>query len=263
MFILGLNLVCPNSSWLHFECWLRLVEENLIIELALIKLAFWHNGWDNCLVRKGASPCRGFPTGIILITAVISLAGEAHALPPASFALTTNYSVAGYCKSVAIGDFNHDGKPDLVVILQTGLGVLLANGDGTFVPTTNYFFGGQIWFVLVADVNMDGRLDLIATDQASNTVNILLGRGDGTFLPAIAYDAGGSPRSVEMGDINGDGKPDLITANQRTNTFGLLLGDGNGAFKFFTNYSIGGTPRSVQVGDFMGMAPWILLRYRP
>ena len=64
--------------------------------------------------------------------------------------------------SVAIGDFNGDGKPDLAVVNNSGnnVSVLLGNGDGTFPAAPNYSAGIYPGGVAVADFNGDGILDL-------------------------------------------------------------------------------------------------------
>lgn len=83
---------------------------------------------------------------------------------------------AGPCPvSVATGDFNGDGTPDLVVSSAPGncggnpsgkTGVLLNNGNGTFqTPVISYSSGGRnAYSVAVADVNQDGKPDLVVAD---------------------------------------------------------------------------------------------------
>ena len=69
--------------------------------------------------------------------------------------------------SVAVGDFNGDGKLDLVVggvesDNVSVVSVLLGNGDGTFQAAVNYGAGAGQTSVAVGDFNGDGRLDLAA-----------------------------------------------------------------------------------------------------
>jgi len=171
--------------------------------------------------------------------------------------------------SVAVGDVNGDGNPDLLVANECGntddcdgvVGVLLGNGDGTFQPVVTYDSGGyDAQSVAVADVNGDGKLDLLVANacSASNCasgggVGVLLGSGDGTFQAAMGYGSGGtSANSVAVADVNGDGKPDLVVANG-DGSVGILLGNGDGSFQAAMSYGSGGTSASsVAVADVNG-----------
>jgi hypothetical protein len=159
--------------------------------------------------------------------------------------------------SVAVGDFNGDGVPDLAVANSAVLGgtpsvsILLGQGDGTFLPAVNYAAGQRSYSVAVGDFNGDGKQDLaVANAWPSNTVSVLLGNGDGTFLPALSSPAPGNPWSVAVGDFNGDGVPDLAVANYGSGTVSVLLGKGDGTFLPAQSYAAGGA--SVAVGDFNG-----------
>src|SRR4029077_1762672 len=87
--------------------------------------------------------------------------------------------------SVAVGDFNGDGKLDLVVVnnLSASVSVLLGKGDGTFQAAVNYGVGLGIISVAVGDFNGDGKLDLVVGGvvATNSNISVLLGNGDGTF----------------------------------------------------------------------------------
>lgn len=156
--------------------------------------------------------------------------------------------------AVATGDFNGDGKLDLVVLTGCGTGpcvsILLGNGDGTFQAHIDYPAGtGDLPTSLaVADLNGDGKLDLAVTNQSSDAVSVLLGNGDGTFQPYAAYGAGGSPMSVA--DFNGDGKLDLAVVN--SSGVSIFLNKGDGTFPSTQDFSTAPGPTSVTTGDFNG-----------
>jgi hypothetical protein len=153
--------------------------------------------------------------------------------------------------SVAVGDFNGDGKPDLAVGNSYGLtvSVLLGNGDGTFRPRIDYGTAEDTSSVAVADFNGDGLDDIIAANGHSS-ISILLANAAGGFLARADYVAGAAPPSVVAKDFNGDGNMDLAVAVQPDNAISVLLGYGTGAFKPAIEYPAGYDPYFVRSGDF-------------
>jgi Bacterial Ig-like domain (group 3)/FG-GAP-like repeat len=163
----------------------------------------------------------------------------------------------GFYSSVAIGDFNGDGNPDLAVAnwyLGT-IGVMLGNGNGTFRSPVFYDTGGgEPWSVVAGDVNRDGKTDLVVANSQSDNLGVLLGNGDGSFQTVITYGSGGgSPFSVAVADVNGDGNPDLVTSNWLDGKVGVLLGNGDGTFHSAVVYDTSGLgAASVAVADVNG-----------
>jgi hypothetical protein len=153
--------------------------------------------------------------------------------------------------SVAVADFNHDGKVDLAVTDEVvgKVSILLGKGDGTFQSHVDYPDDAR-GSVIVADFNQDGNADLAALNSAG--VVVLLGNGDGSFQPPVTYAAGDYPISLGSKDFNGDGKPDLVVANPGSDTVSILLGNGDGTFQPHVDYGTGYDPISVVVGDFNG-----------
>ena len=156
-----------------------------------------------------------------------------------SFINSSNPQTGNSPQSIAVGDFNGDGIPDLAVVgISNSVTVLLGNGDGTFTPTATspQVTSGQ-WNIMVGDFNGDGIQDLAVGDGT-----ILLGNGDGTFKTAPRVPAGGS---FAVGDFNGDGILDLVGAKGT-----VLLGNGDGTFR--TALSIPASGSDIVVGDFNG-----------
>jgi FG-GAP-like repeat len=162
-------------------------------------------------------------------------------------------------QSVAFGDFNGDGIPDLVTTGSLGtLAIALGAGSGTFAAATTVpgtFYGP----VVTGDFNGDGKLDLVLVSPPN--IVLLLGDGAGGFGTPLSFAAGissGANVGVAAGDFNGDGKPDLVATNYATNSVSVLLGDGTGSFAAATSFfaaattDTGAGPQFVAIGDFNG-----------
>src|SRR5207245_8102031 len=127
-----------------------------------------------------------------------------------AFRAPVNYATGDSPNTIAVGDFNADGKLDLAVVNGgnangvSSVSILLGNGNGTFYAAGNYpaAFGTS---VAVGDFNRDGKLDLVVVNFGTSSVSVLLGNGDGTFRTAANYGADNASTSVAIGDFNGDG----------------------------------------------------------
>ncbi len=162
-----------------------------------------------------------------------------------SFAPKVDYGISGTPTSIMVGDFNLDGKPDLVVVtvgsrglsltIPSIVGVLLGNGDGTFGPEVDQYTSLLLDAAAVGDFNGDGQLDLAAANTGSSTVSVLFGNGDGSFAATMDYIPGGIPA---LGDFNLDEEADLVVAN---GTVAVLLQDCTGPMVMGTPLGTGGT----------------------
>jgi FG-GAP-like repeat/FG-GAP repeat len=170
--------------------------------------------------------------------------------------------------SIAVGDFNNDGKLDIAAInglpvsvtvapntkeFKFYLSVLLGDGTGTFqdpivreigaatpcpANTKNLATCDRGSFVLAGKFNADANDDLAivyfgnptGNSPRNGKIGIFLSNGDGTFADPAFFTVGlGAARAV-LGDFNNDNKLDIAVPNQEENSVTILLGNGDGTF---------------------------------
>lgn len=144
---------------------------------------------------------------------------------------------------VAVGDFNGDGKLDVVTDSWGHNQILMFLGDGKgnlILPGQAFNTGKRPYERLrSADFNKDGRPDVVTTDLDQNAASILLGNGKGGLhdAPGSPTPAGAAPWAVAIDDMNNDGNLDLVTIpyapevpDARDAGVTVLLGDGSGRF---------------------------------
>ena len=174
---------------------------------------------------------------------------------PVNFAAANAFGVANHPRSVAVGDFNGDGRQDLAIasyVYSGTVSILLGDGAGNFSPATILSTYEYATSIAVGDFNGDGKQDLAVANWDTLDVTILLGDGLGGFGAATHFPVGPEPVSVAVGDFNGDGRQDLALARYDGNGVAILLGDGAGYFTPPAYFGAGALPQSVAVGDFNG-----------
>jgi hypothetical protein len=171
-----------------------------------------------------------------------------------SFATPVFTAMCNQLYSAALGDFNGDGKLDLVtddtpynVPGAFDVAISIGNGDGTFAPAKSIAMNAMVSQVIVGDFNQDGKLDLVllsagtqpleTTDYSTAGVLLYPGNGEGSFGASTLIEPGNFFSTGFLEDVNGDGIPDLTLAQtdfdaSTASFYGLatLLGTGGGKF---------------------------------
>ncbi|MBL8828254.1 MAG: VCBS repeat-containing protein, partial [Planctomycetaceae bacterium] len=196
----------------------------------------------------------------------VHLGTSAPGAATASFATGQSFALGASPSSLAVTDFNGDGKPDIVAVNRTP-GVVLVrlntttpgSSTVTFAATQTFSAGTNPAAVAVGDVNRDGLPDVIVANAGSSNVSILrnttaVGGATAAFAAAQSFGVQASPTSVAVGDLNGDGDVDIVVGNEASDTVSVLFNSttaNSTTFGFAPagNFAVGTTPRAVAIGD--------------
>jgi VCBS repeat-containing protein len=180
----------------------------------------------------------------------VLLGGPGGGFTGPTAALSGSQVLAGL-SSVAVGDFNLDGDPDLAVANRNWnrVTVLLGGPGGSFGSPTNFPTGPLPASVAVADFNADGKPDLTTAHPTTNNVAVLLNTTLTNRVPAAAADAYGTAEDTPLtvatpGVLGNDTDPDgdsLSAALVSGPAHGSLDLNANGGFTYTPDADFNGT----------------------
>jgi hypothetical protein len=186
---------------------------------------------------------------------------------------TSSYSpfavdVLPHTHGIAAGDFNGDGRLDIVTDSWANDQVAVFFGDSAalFKKQGMFFKVGKRPYqrLRVADINGDDIDDIVTTNTEGGNATVLLSNGKGNFneAPGSPFACGDAPFGLAIGDINGDGDADLAIVNSPSsmaegkgiNGLTVLVGDGKGNFIMMKGspFKAGKIPNRIAIGDING-----------
>lgn len=157
--------------------------------------------------------------------------------------------------TIAVGDINGDGVPDLVVPKRDGGRSYIYINDGKSGFTEKHPFGpanAETRAIALADLDGDGKLDIVIGDQARGGAFIYFNQGGMRFSDPVPIDKTDTVYSIAIADLNGDGHADIVLGNSQAPGV-VLINDETG--RRFTLVHFGdnqGTVYGLAIGDVNG-----------
>ena len=170
-------------------------------------------------------------------TSVLRNTSTSGSITSASFAAKVDFTTGISPYSVAIGDLDGDGKPDIAVTNgNTGTVSIFRNistsgsiTPGSFATKVDFGTGDEPSGVAIGDLDGDGKPELVVTNDYDNSLSVFHNTSTvgaittSSFATKVDFATGAQPRAVVIGDLNGDGKPDLVASNNFDNSLSVLL----------------------------------------
>jgi hypothetical protein len=193
--------------------------------------------------------------------AVLATATLGSGISSSTWVNTQNPATLPQPLSIAVGDFNGDGIPDIAIGTNGAtagyLSILLGNGNGTFQAAKSFTGLPNNQAMVAAHFVTGGPLDILTVDSnASGTNNAALfignGEGGGTLQTPFSLGGMANVTAVAAGDFNRDGNEDFVITGviYGVYCFAPVLGNGKGTFGGPTLNAIGDNPVLVAVGAF-------------
>ena len=168
---------------------------------------------------------------LVTLLSVLCAPTVAQTCSTPSFTQAGVYPVAGTdIRSVAAGDFDGDGHPDLAVANadDSSVTVVLKAGRNEPAIINTYAVGTFPLSVATGDFTGDGKPDIISASNSSATISLLRNNGSGGFTPDGTFNSGPGGVDMAVGDFNNNGTLDVaVAAGSGVN---ILLGNGQGSF---------------------------------
>ncbi|GEM_PF-1853831 len=173
-----------------------------------------------------------------------------------------DFQVGAMAGSMSRGDFDKDGRPDVVVAVSGGLRFLLNRNSGgklafdVFPPINQKPFSAGIGPFEVVSLEADGDSvpDLLVADYGGNKIHLLKGSGKGFGFssPYPPVPLAGGPLSLVVHDFNKDGKLDFAVSRFKMGIVSVFTGDGKGGFVKAADLAAGDRPNYLRHADFDG-----------
>jgi hypothetical protein len=183
-----------------------------------------------------------------------------------TLALAAQYNgTHGGSDDLEMGDLNHDGRDDLVVMSGqlnvSNVSVFLQKPEGLFGSATTYDLGGNELTrgIGIGDLNGDGRSDLAATYGGTfpnDYIAIWRQNSSGTLEPPVRLTSYPGAEPLAVGDVSSDGRLDVVVAHGGYISLGVYIQRADGGLSGEVLYPLPHAshynPHGLDLGDVNG-----------
>jgi hypothetical protein len=192
----------------------------------------------------------------------VSILKNTSSVGTISFASKVDFPTAAdeFGASIAIGDFDGDGKPDVAAGLTAIVSVLRNTSTGGVLSFEKVDIqkGDTHEGISVGDMDGDGKPDIVVPNYLGGTVSVFRNTSilnTISFASGLTFNAVAQPRDVAIGDLDGDGLMDIAVPSYSTYGIDLIRNTssvGNISFAPEVNIATGGNLFSVGISDLNG-----------
>jgi gliding motility-associated-like protein len=189
-----------------------------------------------------------------------------------SFAPKVDFTSGINPYTVAIGDIDNDGKPDLAIANAAENTISIFKNISTtgsittssFAPRVNFMTGTTPRGIFIKDLDGDGKPEIGVANNGSNTISIFQNTSAtgviniSSLAPKIDFATGLNPHDIAIHDFDADGKPDLAVTNNLSNSVSVLKNTSitgsitTGSFAAKVDFTTGSGPQGIASWDIDG-----------